>query len=536
MAIAMKDRFEIQEKVGQGGAGAVYKAYDTTLDRVVAIKKLRTSPIDGKDVSEVSGSHATPEALLREAKRLSSLQHPNIVTVYDVGINEEEVYVVMEFLTGDTLSQIVEKAALPVEDFIKVAEQALEGLCAAHANGMLHRDIKPANLMVVWDKSGEYRVKLLDFGLAKISQEPAQQTLDQGGTILGSIHFMAPEQFEMKPLDQRSDLYSLGCVLYYSLTGEYPFQGDTSPQVMASHLQARKWPLGQFRHDIPKRIEQWLETLMSRNPEDRFPDSPTALAEFRRACREPNSPQAEPEPAPESVPSTTTAATSTPSNVTPTIRQKPVITTPPPVQSEPNRTGLWIGIACAFAVGMAGAFIFFNSNRDTTAQSTGPETAASTEESIGGNENRTLSAVKPAVPAEEKEPEPVITEVAEVSEDSPATVPTPRPTTAPTSIDEKVFDPSSVNEIHAMMGREIVVQGEIKGAGESRSGRSRYLDFSRRPGEAISLTFFVNEANVSMDTLRGLDGKVIRTTGEVIDVFGKTYIKVRDFNDIKVVK
>ena len=533
MAVAMKDRFQIQEKVGQGGAGAVYKAYDTTLDRVVAIKKLRTSPIDGKDVSEVSGSHATPEALLREAKHLSSLQHPNIVTVYDVGISEEEVYVVMEFLTGDTLSQVVDKAVLPVEDFIKVTEQSLEGLCAAHANGMLHRDIKPANLMIVWDRSGEYRVKILDFGLAKVSQEPALQTLDQGGTILGSIHFMAPEQFEMKPLDQRSDLYSLGCVLYYSLTGEYPFQGDTSPQVMASHIQARKWPLGQFRHDIPGRIERWLETVMAREPEDRFPDSQTALYEFRRACEEPDPPQAESEPAPASVPATATATASAQSNVTPTIRQKPFITTPPPVQSEPNRNGLWIGIACAFAVGIAGAFLFFNSSRDTTVRSNDTVTKASSEEPTGENETRPMSAIKPDSTMVETALEPGI---AEASEEPPAPAPVPRQTAAPTSIDETVFDPFRVNEIHAMMGREITVRGEIKGAGESRSGRSRYLDFSRRPGEAISLTFFVNEANVSMDTLRNLDGKVIRATGEVIDVFGKTYIKVSDFDDIKVVE
>lgn len=533
----MKDRFEIQEKVGQGGAGAVYKAYDTTLDRVVAIKKLRTSPIDGKDVSEVSGSHATQEALLREAKHLSSLQHPNIVTVYDVGINEEEAYVVMEFLTGDTLSDVVDKAALPVEDFVKVTEQALEGLCAAHANGMLHRDIKPANLMIVWDKSGEYRVKLLDFGLAKVSEGPAQQTLDQGGTILGSIHFMAPEQFEMKPLDQRSDLYSLGCVLYYSLTGEYPFQGDTSPQVMASHIQARKWPLSQFRHDIPGNIEQWLEKLMARNPEDRFPDSRTALAEFRRTCHEPDSPPVDPEPTPAQTSSPTTPnASATQPAFTPTIRQKPLVVTPPPVQSETNRTGLWIGIACAFAVGIAGAFFYFNSSRGTISQATDPETVASTEESTGGNKNRSMSAAKSAEPVEEKAPEPAIAEVPKVSEEPSTTVPAPSPTTAPTSIDETVFDPFRVNEIHAMMGREIIVQGEIRGAGESRSGRSRYLDFSRRPGEAISLTFFVNEADVSMDALRDLDGKVIRTSGEVIDVFGKTYIKVSNFEDIKVVE
>jgi len=205
-----------------------------------------------------------------------------IVTVHDAGISEEEVYIVMEFLTGDTLCKVIDHSTLPLADFIKVATQTLEGLSAAHTRSMLHRDIKPANIMVVWDSSGEYRLKLLDFGLAKFSNVPVQQTIDHDSSIMGSIHFMAPEQFERAPVDCRSDLYSLGCVLYYSLTGEYPFQGDNAPQVMASHLQARKWPVSQYRNDIPENILWWLDTMMSRNPEQRFADAKTALVEFQR--------------------------------------------------------------------------------------------------------------------------------------------------------------------------------------------------------------------------------------------------------------
>ena len=136
-------------------------------------------------------------------------------------------------------------------------DASLEALIAAEAGGVLHRDLKPTNVLVNWLPSKKFQVKILDFSLAKFSSTPAPQTIDQGDAIFGSIYFMAPEQFERGNLDKRTDLSSMGCLYYYCLTGQYPFQGDSAAQVMASHLQGTVIPLEQIRADLPPVICQW---------------------------------------------------------------------------------------------------------------------------------------------------------------------------------------------------------------------------------------------------------------------------------------
>ena len=260
----MNSRYEILNQLGEGGEATVWKAWDTKL--------LPPSQREAPDAGDI----------FAEASALSALQHPNIVSVYDVEQDEESgPYVVMEFLNGENLEQTVQRGGLTPDDFISITNQVLEGLVAAHKLGMQHRDIKPSNIMLTWLPDQRFIAKLLDFGLAKFSTRPTQQTVKGNNKILGSIYFMAPEQFSHRPLDYRSDLYSLGCVLYYSISTRYPFAGETPAQVMQSHLDHMVSPLRDIRPDIPPILCDWIMWLMRRQPEHRPRDAAQAMEVFR---------------------------------------------------------------------------------------------------------------------------------------------------------------------------------------------------------------------------------------------------------------
>jgi serine/threonine protein kinase len=265
----MSERYQINGELGRGGLGVVYRAFDTQLGRDVAIKRVLVD--SGEPVDELT------ENLIKEARTLSALKHPHIVTIHDVGRDEEGPFVVMELLEGETIDVIIEKATLPLAEFKEFAVQSLEGLLAAHSAGLIHRDLKPPNLMLVWLPSGKFQVKILDFGLAKFSRKPSGQTMDQGDSILGSIHFMTPEQFERAPLDARTDLYSLGCIFYFTLAGQYPFLGKSPVDVMTAHLFHRITPLHDLRPDVPESICAWIDSLMARQMDDRPTDARAAL-------------------------------------------------------------------------------------------------------------------------------------------------------------------------------------------------------------------------------------------------------------------
>ena len=257
----MSGRYVIKEQIGRGGLGIVYRAYDSHLDRDVAIKRVLVE--SGEPLKELTDN------LIREAKTLSTLKHPHIVTVHDVGRDEEGPYVVMELLEGETLDVIIKAGVLTTQEFSELVVQTLEGMIAAHSVGLLHRDLKPPNLMIVWLPSGKFQVKILDFGLAEFSRQPSTQAVDDSDSILGSIFFLAPEQIERLPLDARTDLYSLGAIFYYTLTGRYPFEGDDVDEVMDAHLSHKLTPLHKVRPDVPDSICDWVEALMAREMTDR---------------------------------------------------------------------------------------------------------------------------------------------------------------------------------------------------------------------------------------------------------------------------
>ncbi len=270
----MDERYEIREQIGKGGGGLVFRGFDTFLKRDVAIKRI----LDADSATEEEVKVAARN-LLGEAQTLSTLNHPNIVTVFDVGMDEKGGFVVMELLDGETLYDTVERGVLTQEDFVELAIQSMEALIAAHAVNVRHRDLKPTNVMVIWQPSGRFQTKVLDFGLAKFSKKPSVQTLNQDGTVMGSILFMAPEQFERQELDDRTDLYSIGCVYYQSLSGNYPYDGESSADVMNSHLEHRVTPLDVLRPDLAPSICQWVMWLINRDIDNR-PDNARAALEL----------------------------------------------------------------------------------------------------------------------------------------------------------------------------------------------------------------------------------------------------------------
>ncbi len=257
----MNERYELIAPIAEGGLGTVFRARDRQLGREVAVKRIR--------MDKANDLGTAMDMLIREAQQQSALQHPNIVTVYDAGVDEEGGFIVMELVKGETLEDIIMRGALTLEDFDSLVRQVLEGLSAAHEQGIIHLDLKPGNLMVQRLNTGRFQVKILDFGLAKTAQQPVQQDTGEQGGLFGSVHFMAPEQFERADVDVRSDIYALGCTFYYALTQKHPFSGDTNPQVMVAHLYHRLTPLAALRPDLPANLVQWVCWLINRDPANR---------------------------------------------------------------------------------------------------------------------------------------------------------------------------------------------------------------------------------------------------------------------------
>jgi len=266
----MNKRYELLAPIAEGGLGVVFKARDSLTGREVAVKRVRTDTL--------GGCGSAVDALIREARQQAALQHPNIVAVHDFGVDTEGGFIVMELAEGETLDEAILRAPFSASDFDALARQTLAGMSAVHAKGMLHLDLKPGNLMIHRLPDGGLQVKILDFGLAKSTPPKGGTPPPKGCTgLLGSIHFMAPEQFENAPVDVRTDLYALGCIFYHALTQQLPFEGETKPQVMAAHLHPRTRPLGTLRPDLPPRTVQWVEWLLNRAPANRPASAAEAL-------------------------------------------------------------------------------------------------------------------------------------------------------------------------------------------------------------------------------------------------------------------
>ena len=257
--------YEILSPIGAGGMGEVYKARDTRLDRIVAIKVLPTHLADRAELRE---------RFEREAKTIASLNHPHICTLYDTGHQDDIDFLVMEYIEGETLAQRLQKGPLPIQQALQFAIEIADALDKAHRKGITHRDLKPGNIMLT--KSG---TKLLDFGLAKLAQEvapatPASQlpTLKSAmtgeGTILGTLQYMAPEQVEAKEVDARTDIFAFGAVVYEMATGKKAFEGKTSASVMAKILEVEPPSMASLQPMTPPALDRVVKKCLAKEPDD----------------------------------------------------------------------------------------------------------------------------------------------------------------------------------------------------------------------------------------------------------------------------
>lgn len=270
----MADRYKIYEKLGAGGVGAVFRAYDSQLKRWVAVKRLLSA-------NEAAQDKSIEAELRREADTLASLRNPNVVTIFDGASDDEGLFMVMELLQGEDLADVVARGPLPYDDFKELASQTLEGLLAAHQHHILHRDIKPENIKVERLPGGRMQSKIIDFGLARAGLRARKQTEDQEGTVMGSIFYMAPEQLTREPVDERTDLYSLGCVFYEALSGKKAFDGETMTQVIDKHINHDIIPLHVVAPHVPAWLGAWCMRLMAQQPADRPANAQQAIEEFR---------------------------------------------------------------------------------------------------------------------------------------------------------------------------------------------------------------------------------------------------------------
>jgi eukaryotic-like serine/threonine-protein kinase len=267
-------RYEILAKVGQGAMGVVYRAQDPTIRRVVALKVLAADPASSAEGGPPSRSSAG--FFEREAQAAGALLHPNIVTLYDAGRDANWYYLAMEFVEGDTFAaEIARGGRVDPKRAAEVIAVVAEALDFAHERGVVHRDIKPANLMILPDQT----VKVADFGIARLTSATSTMT---GDMMVGTPHYMSPEQVRGGKIDGRSDLFSLGVVLYEALTGRKPFQAETLAAVLNSIMNVTPPPPQEIDPAIPAALSNIAMRAMARKPEERYARGKEMASELRR--------------------------------------------------------------------------------------------------------------------------------------------------------------------------------------------------------------------------------------------------------------
>ncbi|GFN24009.1 Stk1 family PASTA domain-containing Ser/Thr kinase [Thermanaeromonas sp. C210] len=259
-------RYEIKEALGGGGMALVYRGQDQLLNRSVTIKILR---------EQFASDRNFVARFQQEAQAVARLSHPNVVSIYDVGQEEGLHYLVMEYVEGNSLKEVIDRRApLPAQEAVDIALHICEALEHAHENGIIHRDIKPHNILIT--KQG--RVKVTDFGIA---QAVSEATMPYTGTLIGSVHYLAPEQARGETTGVTADIYSLGVVLYEMLTGQVPFNGDTPLSVALKHLQEEPRPPRELNPDLPLALERIILRALAKDPARRYPSAAALRADLR---------------------------------------------------------------------------------------------------------------------------------------------------------------------------------------------------------------------------------------------------------------
>ena len=276
---AMVAHYRIASKLGEGGMGAVFLAHDTRLDRLVALKILS---------KEFAQDPERLQRFLQEAKLASSLSHPNVAYIYEIGEAGGAWFLAMEYVEGTPLNARIAEGPVSAAEIIQIGIEAADALDSAHAKGIIHRDIKPANLML----TSRGRVKILDFGLAKVAsaKRPSEETqlMTTTGVVLGTVQYMSPEQALGRDLDPRTDIFSLGVVLYELATGRLPFAGSNAPETMARILHSQPDAIARFNYELPGELERAIRKCLEKDRDRRYQSARDIVVDLKNLERDSN--------------------------------------------------------------------------------------------------------------------------------------------------------------------------------------------------------------------------------------------------------
>ncbi len=266
-------RYEIVRELGRGAMGVIYEAKDPLIDRMVAIKTINLQSLDPNDKKEYEAR------FYQEARAAGRLNHPNIVTIHDLGESDGMAYIAMELLHGTELNQLLKDGQhLPIEETLNIVVQIATGLAYAHEHGIVHRDIKPSNIMVL---SGN-KIKIADFGIARMT---ASLLNTETGKVMGSPLYMSPEQVLNRPLDSRSDIFSVGTMLYRMLTGQTPFSGENAHAVMYQIVHEDPQKPSSLNSEVPDALDAIVSKCLSKDPDDRYQDAQLLAKDLAACCK-----------------------------------------------------------------------------------------------------------------------------------------------------------------------------------------------------------------------------------------------------------